>query len=141
MAFRCKGRHFCPSCHARRVAEWSLWLDECLLAPVAHRQAVLKLSKRLRAYFLHDRHQLGLLSRVAARTLRACVQAAISECAPRTDRSGPHAERGRARERRSPAPTARRARRLRPYPDPGHARPHAWSEPGTRAQRGSQATG
>ena len=32
VAFRCKGRHFCPSCHARRLAEWSLWLDEHLLA-------------------------------------------------------------------------------------------------------------
>jgi hypothetical protein len=31
VAFRCKGRHFCPSCHARRLAEWSLWLDERLL--------------------------------------------------------------------------------------------------------------
>jgi hypothetical protein len=32
VAFRCKGRHFCPSCHARRLAEWSLWLDEHLCA-------------------------------------------------------------------------------------------------------------
>jgi hypothetical protein len=79
VAFRCKGRHFCPSCHARRLAEWSLWLDERLLAPVAHRQVVLTLPKRLRAYFLHDRRRLGLLSRVAARTLRGYVQAAVGE--------------------------------------------------------------
>ena len=79
VAFHCKGRHFCPSCHARRLAEWSLWLDEWLLAPVAHRQVVLTLPKRLRAYFLYDRRRLGLLSRVAARTLRAYVQAAIGE--------------------------------------------------------------
>ena len=79
VAFRCKGRHFCPSCHARRLAEWSLWLDEHLLAPVAHRQVVRTLPKRLRAYFLHDRRRLGLLSRVAARTLRAYVQAAVGE--------------------------------------------------------------
>jgi hypothetical protein len=38
VAFRCKGRHFCPSCHARRLAEWSLWLEEYRPAPVAHRQ-------------------------------------------------------------------------------------------------------
>jgi hypothetical protein len=56
-----------------------VWLDEHLLAPVAHRQVVLTLPKRLRAYFLHDRHWLGLLSRVAARTLRAYVQAALGE--------------------------------------------------------------
>ena len=48
----CKGRHVCPSCHARRLAEWSLWLDERLLAPVAHRQIVLTVPKRLRLYFL-----------------------------------------------------------------------------------------
>jgi hypothetical protein len=28
VAFRCKGRPFCPSCHARRLAEWNLWLSE-----------------------------------------------------------------------------------------------------------------
>jgi hypothetical protein len=79
VAFRCKGRHFCPSCHARRLTEWSLWLDEHLLAPVPHRQVVLTLPKRLRAYFMHDRRRLGLLSRLASRTLRAYVQAAIGE--------------------------------------------------------------
>ena len=65
VAFRCKGRGFCPSCQARRLAEWSLWLDEQLLAPVAHRHVVLTIPKRLRAYFLYDRRRLGLLSRVA----------------------------------------------------------------------------
>ena len=79
VAFRCKGRHCCPSCHARRLAEWSLWLDERLLAPVAHRQVVLTLPKRLRAYFLQDRRRLGLLSRVAWRTLRDYAQAAVGE--------------------------------------------------------------
>ena len=56
-----------------------MWLDEHLLAPVAHRQVVLTLPKRLRVYFVHDRRRLGLLSRVAARTLRAYVQAALGE--------------------------------------------------------------
>jgi hypothetical protein len=60
-----KAEHFCPSCQSRRLAEWSLWLDEQLLAPVAHRHVVLTIPKRLRAYFLHDRRRLGLLSRVA----------------------------------------------------------------------------
>ena len=59
VAFRCKGRHFCPTCHARRLAEWSLWLDERLLAPVPHRQVVLTLPKRLRPYFLQDRRRWG----------------------------------------------------------------------------------
>ena len=79
VAFRCKGRGFCPSCQARRLAEWSLWLDEHLLAAVAHRHVVLTIPRRLRAYFLHDRRRLGRLSRVAYRTLRAYVGAALGE--------------------------------------------------------------
>jgi hypothetical protein len=77
--FRCKGRHFCPSCHARRLAEWSQWLSERLLAEVAHRQVVLTVPKRLRAHFAHDRRRLGVLSRLATRTLRAYVCAALGE--------------------------------------------------------------
>ena len=79
VAFRCKGRGFCPSCQARRLAQWRLWLDEHLLAAVAHRHVVLTIPKRLRAYFLYDRRRLGLLSRVASRTLHAYVGAALGE--------------------------------------------------------------
>jgi len=43
VAFRCKGRHFCPSCRARRLAEWSLGLGEPLLLDVPHREVVLTL--------------------------------------------------------------------------------------------------
>jgi hypothetical protein len=46
VALRCQGRHFCPSCHARRLAEWSLWLDERLPARVAHRQVVQTLPRK-----------------------------------------------------------------------------------------------
>ena len=38
LAFSCKCRYCCPSCHAKRPARWSLWLEETLLAPVPHRQ-------------------------------------------------------------------------------------------------------
>jgi hypothetical protein len=79
VAFRCKGRQFCPSCHARCLAEWSLWLDEHLLAPVAHRQVVLTIPKRLRASFARDPRRLGLLSQLATRTLRAYVAVAVGE--------------------------------------------------------------
>ncbi len=33
-AFSCKCRYFCPSCHAKRLALWGLWLEETLLADV-----------------------------------------------------------------------------------------------------------
>jgi hypothetical protein len=79
VASRCKGRGFCPSCQARRLAEWSLWLDEALLAAGPHRHVVLTIPKRLRAYFLYDRRRFGLLSQVAYRTLRAYLVAALGE--------------------------------------------------------------
>ncbi len=37
LAFSCKCRYFCPSCHAKRMALWGLWLEETLLADVPHR--------------------------------------------------------------------------------------------------------
>jgi hypothetical protein len=79
VAFRCKGRQFCPSCHARRLAEWSLWLDERLLLDVPHRQVVLTLPKRLRPYFSYDHRRLGGLSRVAYHTLSRYLQAGLGE--------------------------------------------------------------
>jgi len=50
LAFSCKCRYFCPSCHAKRLAIWTQWLDTTLLAPVPHRQVFLIIPKRLRAY-------------------------------------------------------------------------------------------
>src|SRR5450756_239081 len=50
LAFSCKCRYFCPSCHAKRLAIWAQWLDTTLLAPVPHRQVVLAIPRRLRAY-------------------------------------------------------------------------------------------
>ncbi len=32
LAFSCKCRYFCPSCHAKRLALWGIWLEETLLA-------------------------------------------------------------------------------------------------------------
>ena len=32
LAFSCKGRYVCPSCHAKRLAIWAQWLDTTLLA-------------------------------------------------------------------------------------------------------------
>ena len=59
LAFSCKCRYFCPSCHAKRLALWTQWLDTTLLAPVPHRQVVLTIPKRLRAYCLYRRRLLG----------------------------------------------------------------------------------
>ena len=55
LAFSCKCRYFCPSCYAKRLAIWTHWLDATLLEPVPHRQVVLTIPKRLRAYCFYQR--------------------------------------------------------------------------------------
>ena len=77
--FSCKCRYFCPSCHAKRLVAWSAWLETDVLAPVAHRQFVFSLPKRLRPYFLWRRDLLGDLAQVAAATVVAFVRAAIGD--------------------------------------------------------------
>jgi hypothetical protein len=79
LAFSCKGRYFCPSCHAKRLAIWAQWLDTALLAPVPHRQVVLTIPKRLRAYCLYRRRLLGEIARVAARTVTAAIRTLTGE--------------------------------------------------------------
>jgi hypothetical protein len=63
VAFSCKGRHFCPSCHQRRVVEFGEYLSTEILDEVPHRQWVFSLPKRLRIYFMYDRKLLSKLSR------------------------------------------------------------------------------
>ncbi len=79
LGFSCKSRYFCPSCHAKRLALWGLWLEESLLADVPHRQVVLAVPKRLRPYLLYNRALLGDLSRVAARTITAFIRTSVGE--------------------------------------------------------------
>ncbi len=80
LAFSCKGRYFCPSCHAKRLSLWTLWLDGTLLEKsVPHRQVVLTIPKRLRTWCRYRRSLLGDLARVAARTVTAAVRALTRE--------------------------------------------------------------
>ena len=79
VAFSCKARYLCPSCHAKRLAIWSEWLEHELLYAVPHRQFVFTVPKRLRLFFLHDRKLLGLLCRVAAHTLQDFLRTTMRE--------------------------------------------------------------
>jgi hypothetical protein len=69
LAFSCKCRYFCPSCHAKRLALWTLWLEETLFPAVPQRQVVLTIPRRLRAWCLHRRKLLGDIARASLRTL------------------------------------------------------------------------
>jgi len=55
LAFSCKRRHFCPSCHQKRVVEFGEWLCGEVLKRIPHRHFVFSIPKILRRYFLYDR--------------------------------------------------------------------------------------
>jgi ribosomal protein S27E len=69
LAYSCKRRHFCPSCHQKRVVEFGEWLCSQVLKLVPHRQWVFSIPKRLRIYFLFNRKLLAQLSRCAWKVL------------------------------------------------------------------------
>jgi hypothetical protein len=66
LAYSCKRRCFCTSCHSKRAVAFAEWLHETVLWPVGHRQIVLTIPKMLCAYFRYDRRLLGDLCRVDA---------------------------------------------------------------------------
>jgi len=69
LAFSCRGRWFCPSCHNKKVVQFGHHLKETVLYPVPHRQYVFSIPKILRKFFLYDRKLLGKLSQCAAKAL------------------------------------------------------------------------
>jgi len=79
LAFSCKGRYFCPSCHQKRVLQFGSCVAEEVLAPVPHRQYVFTIPKMLRIYFRKDRRLLGKLSQCAAEALKTLFHAACKD--------------------------------------------------------------
>ena len=70
VAFSCKGRGFCPSCGARRMADTAAWLVDRVIpeqAPV--RQWVLSLPYRLRVLCAYDADACALVRRVLVRAV------------------------------------------------------------------------
>jgi len=79
LAFSCKRRHFCPSCHQKRVVEFGEWLCMEVVKKVPHRHVVFSIPKILRRYFLYDRSLLSDLSRCAWETLKTLYQCVSGE--------------------------------------------------------------
>jgi hypothetical protein len=70
VAFSCKGRGFCPSCGARRMADTAAWLVDRVIpdeAPV--RQWVLSLPYRLRLLCAYDPDACAMVRRVLMRAV------------------------------------------------------------------------
>lgn len=59
LAYSCKTRYFCPSCHQKRVLLYGEWVEENVLEPVAHRQYVFTLPRLVRHFFARRREWLG----------------------------------------------------------------------------------
>jgi uncharacterized Zn finger protein (UPF0148 family) len=70
LAFTCKGRHFCPSCHQRRVRSTSDWIATAVCHEVPHRQFVFTIPKILRGIFRKRRQLLSHFFHTATETLR-----------------------------------------------------------------------
>ena len=75
IAFSCKLRGLCPSCHQKRELLWANWAEQELLEDVPHRQVVFTIPKRLRIFFRYDRRLLGELAACAWRALKLYFEA------------------------------------------------------------------
>jgi len=81
VAFSCKQRCTCPSCHQKRALLTSIHVAEEVCAAVAHRQVVLTIPKRLRLHTRFDRRLLGKLCSCAW----TCIQAEVRRLLGRDD--------------------------------------------------------
>lgn len=69
LAFSCKGRYFCSSCHAKKVQLFGEFVRNEVAEAVPHRHWVFSVPKMLRPYFKFDRALLKDLCRIA----RGCL--------------------------------------------------------------------
>jgi ribosomal protein S27E len=81
VAFSCKQRCTCPSCHQKRALLTAVHVAEEVCASVAHRQVVLTVPKRLRRHARFDRKLLGKLCSCAW----SCIQAEVQRLLGRDD--------------------------------------------------------
>ncbi len=79
VAFSCRLRCICPSCHTKRELIWAHWAADELLEDVPHRQVVFTIPKRLRVYFRYDHTLMGDLAGCAWRALRLWVLACFDD--------------------------------------------------------------
>jgi hypothetical protein len=79
LAFSCKGRWFCPSCHQKKVQLFGALLTETLLFPVPHRHVTLTIPKMLRPYFRYHRDLLKDLCRIAHECVRDVMRISLDQ--------------------------------------------------------------
>ena len=77
LAFSCKSRWFCPSCHQKNVQTTARFILDHVLAPVPHRHYVLAIPRMLRPYFQRHRRLLKRLCALAHESLREYLRTAL----------------------------------------------------------------
>ncbi len=77
VAFTCKCRCFCPSCHQRRALSTGDWIAHHVCREVPHRQFVFTIPRMLRGIFRKRRKLLTILFHVATATLRDVFRAGL----------------------------------------------------------------
>ncbi len=77
LAFSCKSRWFCPSCHQKHVQTSAQFIVERVLPPVPHRHFVLAIPKMLRPYFQRHRILLKSLCTVAKQCITEYLRTAL----------------------------------------------------------------
>jgi hypothetical protein len=82
LAFSCKRRYLCPSCHQKRAVAFGQWVLTHVLPAVPYRHFVLSIPKIIRRFFLRDRRLLADLSRCGWQAVKALIQAAVPEAEP-----------------------------------------------------------
>ena len=77
LAFSCKSRWFCPSCHQKNVQTTARFILEHVVAAVPHRHYVLAIPRMLRPYFQRHRRLLKRLCTLAQESLREYLRTAL----------------------------------------------------------------
>ena len=77
LAFSCKSRSFCPSCHQRNVQNTARFILDRVVAPVPHRHYVLAIPRMLRPYFQRHRRLLKRLCALAHQSLSDYLRTAL----------------------------------------------------------------
>jgi hypothetical protein len=79
VAFSCKGRGLCPSCHKKRQLAFGQFVTGEILERVPHRHLVFTIPRRLRLHFRYDRRLLAKLARAAFSVTRRVLREATGE--------------------------------------------------------------
>jgi hypothetical protein len=77
VAFSCRRRCLCPSCHQKRALLIAEHIARNVCEAVPHRQFVFTIPKRLRIFFRFDRRLLGALPRLAWQTVLEVYRAVL----------------------------------------------------------------